>query len=552
MRKSISLVVLGALLAGCSKGEGSGDGHGTMIIAQTVVGGIAFPPLVEDNGGKLVQDLVFDRLAEIGDDLNSVGDKGFTPRLAEKWAWAPDSLSVAFSINPKAKWHDGKPVTASDVRYTFRIFTDTIVASSAAPTLQNIDSVSVRDSLTAVVWFKRHTPTAFYDFAYQVPIAPEHVYGSIPSKDLRTSEAVRKPIGSGRFRFVSWEPNVRLELNADTTNYRGRAPLDRIIISGADLPSAAGQVMAGQADFVDAFPLDQAAKLDSNAFAHGVVFPQFGFIYLGFNPNSPKSKTAPHPIFSDIGVRRALSMSVDRRLMNRNVFGKLGHVATGPVPASAAYADTTLKLPPYDTTAAKTLLDSLGWRAGTDGIRVKNGHLLKFSLLVPTSSALRMKYGVLLQEALHHVGAQVDLDQVEFGAFRARLGTGDFEAVMGGSQVDPSVTGAKQNWATAGIGANGQNVLKYSNRKVDALLDSAANTMDQGKMKRYSSQAFQQIVADMPAVWLYDVVTVEAINSRIKNTAIRSDAWWATLTDWSIPADKRIDRDRLGLSQAKK
>ena len=169
---------------------------GTMIIAQPVVGGVGFPPLVEDNGGKLVQDLVFDRLAEISDDLRTIGDGGFTPRLAQKWAWAPDSLSIAFSIDPRARWHDGKPVTAADVRYTFRVFTDSVVGSSTAPTLQNIDSVSVRDSLTAVVWFKKRTPEQFYDVAYQLPIVPEHAYGGIAPKDLRTSDAVRRPIGA--------------------------------------------------------------------------------------------------------------------------------------------------------------------------------------------------------------------------------------------------------------------------------------------------------------------------------------------------------------------
>jgi peptide/nickel transport system substrate-binding protein len=522
-----------------------------MVIAQAVVGGIAFPPLVEDNGGKLVQDLIFDRLAEIGDNLTTVGDKSFTPRLAEKWDWSKDSLSIAFSINPKARWHDGKPVTAADVRYTFRIFTDSVVGSSAAPTLQNIDSVSVRDSLTAVVWFKKRTPEQFYDVAYQLPIVPEHVYGSIPSKDLRTSDAVRNPIGSGRFRFVSWQQNVRLELVADTANYRGRAPLDRIVIVKAETPAAAAQVLAGQADYVDAFPLDQAAKLDSNAFARAVAFPQLGYVFVGMNPNVAKSKTAPHPIFSDIRARRALSMSVNRVALLQNVFGKLGRIGHGPFPASTGFADTTLALPPYNTNAAKALLDSAGWLAGADGMRAKSGHPLKFSLLVPTSSVLRMKYAVLLQEEFRRVGAQVDLDQVDFPTFRVRLAAGDFDAIMGGNNTDPSASGMKQAWATSGIGANGLNSLKYSNHKVDALLDSATTTFDERKMRSYSSQAFKQIIADVPAIWLYDVMTVEAINRRIDAKAIRGDAWWATLTDWSIPADKRIDRDRVGLTAAK-
>ena len=114
------------------------------------------------------------------------------------------------------------------------------------------------------------------------------------------------------------------------------------------------------------------------------------------------------------------------------------------------------------------------------------------------------------------------------------------------------MSGAKQNWGTAGIGANGQNTFRYSNHTVDALLDSATSAFNPAALKAYSSRAFQAIVDDLPAIWLYDNVSVNAVNRRFDATVLRPDEWWANLADWSIPADKRIDRDRIGLAQPKR
>ncbi len=512
-----------------------------------------FPPYVGDQIGRMVQDLVFDRLAEIGPNLLTVGDKTFTPQLAKSWTWAPDSLSIAFSLDPRARWHDGRPVTASDVRYSFRTFADPKVGSPVAPLLANLDSVSVRDSLTAIVWFKKHTPEQFYDVAYQLMIMPEHVYGPIPAEQLHTSEITRRPVGSGRFRFVRWDAGTRIELIADTANYRGRAKLDRVLITPVTEPAAAAtQVLGGQADFMFSFPIDQLARLDSSTVARPVTVPQLAYAFMGMNQYDPKSKNNAHPIFSDIRVRRALSMAVDRVAMLRNVFGDKGRLSHGPFPMIVSFADSTLRLPPYDTTAAKALLDSAGWIPGGDGFRSKRGQKLRFSLLVPASSAPRRRYAVLLQEQFRKIGAQVDLDQLDPNAMTARQQSYDFDAIMGGFNTDPSPSGSKQNWSTAGIGPTGQNLLRYSNRTVDALLDSASSAFDPAQTKRYLARAYQTLIDDTPAIWLYDFVTIPAVNRRFTTAPMRADEWWANLADWYIPPDKRIDRDRIGLTPTKR
>jgi len=554
MRTSLVVIAAAALFTACSSKEGSESAAptgGTMIIDAANDAVDLFPPYVGDQTGRMVQDLVFERLAEIGPELLTIGDKGFAPLLAKSWTWASDSLSIVFSLDPRARWHDGKPITARDVRYSLQTFIDPKVGSPVAPLLANIDSVSARDSLTAVVWFKKHTPEQFYDVAYQLIIIPEHVYGATPSEQLHTAEVTRRPVGSGRFRFVRWDAGTRIELVADTANYHGRPKLDRLIITPVTPPAAATQILSGQADFMDAFPINQLAKLDSSKTARALSLPQFAYAFVGMNQYDPKSKKNAHRVLSDIRVRRALSMAVDRAGMLRNVFGDKGRLAHGPFPMIASFADSTLRVPPFDTAAAAALLDSAGWRVGPNGVRAKSGQPLRFSLLVPTSSLFRMRYAVLLQEQLRRIGAQVDVDQLDPNAMDARQKAYDFDAILGGFQTDPSPGGAKQNWSTAGIGPAGQNTLRYSNPIVDALLDSATSAFAPAQMKGYVSRAYQAIIDDAPAIWLYDFVVFPAVHRRLVTAPLRADEWWANLADWYIPQDKRIDRDRIGLTTAK-
>ena len=552
VHSAVALIAAATLAAACGgeRAASTGSAGGTVIIAAPGDALSLFPPLIGDQVGRWVADQIFDRLAEIGQDLSTVGDKGFTPRLAKRWTWSRDSLSIAFSLDPRARWHDGRPVRASDVRYSFKVFTDPKVGSPTAPLLANIDSISVRDSLTAVAWFKQRKPEQFYDLAYQLLIIPEHIYGSIPADQLHTSEITRHPIGSGRFKLEKWDAGTRISLIADTANYRGRPKLDRVIFTPMDSPGAATAVLTGQVDFVDNFPFAQLPRLDSSTVARSIVFPQMGYAFAAMNANARRSN-APHPIFSDRRVRRALSMAVDRVAMLHNVFGSAGRLNHGPFPMTLAVADSTVQVPPYDTAAANALLDSAGWRRGPDGIRTKAGRPLRFTMAISAPSIPRNAYGVLMQEAFRKVGVQADIERLEPNAMNDKVTHGDFDMVLLTFGVDPSPTDTKQFWATSGIGPTGQNYYHYSNRVADALMDSITTAPDQAASRAYAKRAFQTIDDDLPAIWLYDAVVVEAVNRRITTAPMRADAWWANLADWSIPPDKRIDRDRIGLTPTK-
>lgn len=550
-RVCTSLLAVMTLVAGCGSdraGGGDGAAGGTIIVSMSGDAATLFPLTVQDETGKAITDVLFDHLAEIGDGMATIGDAGFLPRLAKSWDWSRDSLSIAFHIDPMARFHDGTPVRASDVRYSFKLINDPALASPTAPLITNIDSVSTPDTLTATFWFKKHLPEEFYDIAYQIAVLPEHIYGKVSTADMKTSEVLRHPVGSGRFRFSKWDASSRIELLADTANYRGRAKLDRVVFMLGLAPTAATtSVLTAESDFYSTFPIDQVPRLDSNSSARGIPYTQMAFGFFGMNQRERKSKTRPHPILSDKAVRRAVAMTLDRAGMLANIFNKTGIPAHGPFPSGAATADTTIRLPVFDTTAAKALLDSAGWKVGANGIRQKNGRPLKFEIMVPASSAIRLRYAELIQEQLKRVGINAELGKVPAPNFFARQDAGDFDALLSLLNTDPSANGAKQYWTSEGDKA-GSNLLGYINPKVDALLDSTSRAQDLGAVKRLASRAYQTIADDVPAVWLYNASTVAGVNRRIETQPFRHDGWWAHLADWSVPAGKRIDRDRIGLT----
>ena len=544
------LLLVAAACSDTSRTTADGDVGGTMLMTAPGSGTYPLlPPFAADAMSRLVTDNVFERLAEIGPGLNTRGTDGFLPRLAEGWEYASDSMSIAFRINPRARWHDGQPVRASDVRFTLGVLKDPKTATAYTAVLGTIDSVSVRDSLTAVAWFNRRTPEQFYDFVYQVVILPEHVLKDIARDKLSASPEASRPIGSGRFRFASMEPGVRIELVADTAHYRGRPRLDRVIIAFAgEAGAAATQLLSGQADFLEIVPPDVLPRLDSSAHARPVPYPGFQYAFLGFNHRDPRRASQPHPLFGDLRVRQAVYAALDREAMLQNVFGGRGIIGRGPFPT--ALADTSVRLPGFDRARAAALLDSAGWRAGADGMRARNGRPLEFGLLVPSSSAPRMRYAVLIQEQLRNVGIRVNIQSMDFNAFAERQDGGNFDAALMAQATDPTPATTRQNWSASGIPPAGQNNARYDNPRVDALLDSSLNTFDAARGRDQYRRAVQMIVDEVPAVWLYDVLTIAGVHKRIRPEGMRADAWWSGLADWWIPAAERIDRDRIGLRPA--
>jgi len=554
---TLAALGLAVALAGCRGGgdarpgaSAGGDAGGTVVIATPSDVDILLPPLGRTLEGKKAADLLFDRLADVGAGLNTVGDEGFTPQLAERWTWAPDSLSIAFHLNPAARWHDGVPVRASDVRFTHAVYSDPAVGSPIAPNVADIDSVTVRDSLTAVFWFKHRFPEQFFEAVYHMHVLPEHLLGREPRAALERSSFARSPVGSGRFRFARWVPGQTLEMIADTGHYRGRPKLDRVMFSVApDFTAASTKLFAGEADFFETMRPEQLPQIAKHASLRTVPYPSLDIGYLRFNLRDAKAPARPNAVFGDRAVRRALTMALDRPTLVRSVLDTLGYVALGPFTRAQFSADTTIPQLRFDVARARATLDSAGWRdADGDGIREKAGRRLEFSMLVPNSSRNRMRFAVLMQEQFKQVGAVARIEELEFNAFIKRLEGRDFDAAIEGGHLDPSPSVVRQSWSTESARAkDGSNFSRYESAAFDAAVDSAVASSDPARSRAHFHRAYEIILNDAPAVWLYELRQMAGAHRRIRITGMRADAWWAGLPDWSIPEGERIARDRIGL-----
>lgn len=548
MRLAIGVALVSLVVAGCTGREptpSAGENGGTLVIS---IGGdpdMLFPPLIETSSGQIVQDLIYDKLAEIGDSLNTVGDAGFQPSLANFWRWAPDSLSIAFHLDPAAKWHDGVPVRSQDVKSTFRVYTDTASGSPFAVTLASIDSVSTRDSMTAVFWFKKRSPLQFFDAVYNMSILPDHLLKGATGPALRASSLVRAPVGTGRFRFVSWTPGSSIQLAADTTNFRSRPHLDRVVMTIApDFNTALTRLLGGEADMLEQIPAASVPDIAKDTTLRRTLDPGFDYNFVQFNLKDPKQPAKPHKLFSDIALRRAISAAVDRRSIVQNVYDSLAFLALGPTVRAYATTDTSLAPIPFSADGAKRQLDSLGWKdSNGDGVRDRNGAPLEFTLEVPGSSKARTRMAVLIQEQLKQVGVKMNIDQLDFPTFIAKEGGRSFDAVFNALNLEASPGSIRQSWGSMGAEKGGSNYGSYSNPAFDAQVDSALTAATFASRRAHFTSAYRIIDDDAPAIWFAEPKRIMAVNRRIQTGKLRADAWWKTIPDWSIPADKRIARD---------
>jgi peptide/nickel transport system substrate-binding protein len=504
-------------------------------------------PAVSDLGiTRDVTEQLFLKLADLGMSGNTVGDEDFQPRLAERWEWdAPTTL--VFRLDPRARWQDGRPVTAADVAFTYDAYTDGTVASPFRPNLRQIAAVTTRDSLTVVFRFRQRYPEMFYDAVYHMRILPSHRLRELPRDQWHSAAFGRDPVGDGPYRFVAWKPGESLELAADSTFFLGRPHIRRVIWRFAANPQAAVRLLTGgAADAVEVLVTPDNVKL-AKADTLLTLYPYKGnaYGYLGFNFAAPGDSTKPHPLFGDRELRRALLMAVDRQGLLRNVWEDLAKVPPGPLSQLFWIWDPEIRELPYDTAQAARRLARLGWTdSDGDGIRDHDGHPLAFRLLVPTTSATRSQYARLLQEQFRTMGVDVQLDEVDFSLFTERARAGRFDAVLDAWSTDPTPTsGIAQGWTRAGFG--GSNHGRYENPAFERLVDRAVAAANRADAKRAWRAAIEVLNQDAPAVFLFAPGNVAAVDRRVTDVTIRPDSWLALLYTWRIPADRLTERDRV-------
>jgi len=159
---------------------------------------------------------------------------------------------------------------------------------------------------------------------------------------------------------------------------------------------------------------------------------------------------------------------------------------------------------------------------------------LAFGVIVASSSPIRTRIAVLLQEQWRKVGANVRIDRLEVNTFGARMDSRKFEALLNAWHIDPTPSSVREEWASSEIRSGGYNATSYRNAAFDAVLDSAVREMNPTVSAAMYKRAYRILTEDAPAIWLYELRNAQGVSKRIHPTGMRPDAWWANLADWSV------------------
>jgi peptide/nickel transport system substrate-binding protein len=503
---------------------------------------VLLPPVTTTTTALTVADRVFSRLAEIGPGLDPADEAGFRPSLAARWE-RRDDTTLVFHLDPRARWHDGRPVTADDVVFSFEVFRDTLVNSPLRPNLNEVSAVEREEKLRVAFRFRRVYPEQLYDATYHMRILPRHLLDTVPGDRLASSGFARAPVGSGPFRFVRWRQGTEIVLEGDTAHFLGPPRLDRLVWRIVpDVTAAVSMLIAGDADAIEIIP--QRDQIERAATAPHLRLVPYSSPYLAgilFNFRSPRGG-GPHPLFADRSLRRALAMSVDRETIVRSVFGPYGVVPLGAVSPAQWIARERVRQLPHDTATAARLLDELGWRrTRPGGSRGRDGRPLRFTLLVPTTSRVRQQAATIVQAQLRALGVEMRIEPVEFALFERRTAEGEFDAAFFSRTLDPSPANLKVFWSRSGIGAN--NSGAYASAAFDSLVAAAIAAPTRQEAAPLWRAALETLNQDAPAIFVYAPRNHAAVHRRFEEVSIRPDDWLNSVAEWRVAPDRRLPRD---------
>ncbi len=522
---SIMLVAL-ALLAGCG-GERPCPRCDTLVISATGEPEAVLPPLVYETVGRDIIDQVWERLAVLKAGAAPIDLTAYQPALASSWERV-DSLTWRFHLRPGARWQDGQPVTAEDVRFSFEAFTDSVLDSPARATLEGAIRVTAADSATVLVHFSHAYAEQLYDATWHVRVIPAHRWKDKPRDQWGADTAVADLVGSGPYRITAWQRGQSLTLAADTVGGR-RTKIGSVIWRFTPDPDAAlNLVLSGEADLMESVGTpERVARVEGDTLLRAVRYPAAAYGFLGYQLKGRQAGA-----LADRAVRRALNASVDRSALATTLYGAGSKAPPGPMSQLLWIWDDSITVPVFDTAAAARELDAAGWKRGGDGMRGRGHTPLSFEILVPTTSAARRRMAELLQERWRLVGAEVRVSAVDFPIFQQRLGAGKFDSYIGAWLDEPSPRSLAEQWTAAGIGA--LNYGGYTSPGFDALFQRAISATEVPAARALWREAMDTLNADAPALFLYAPMNVAAASRRVQGFEVNPYSWLSGLSSWTL------------------
>ncbi len=446
------------------------------------------------------------------------------PALAESWRMPSDTV-WEFTLRPNLTFHDGSPLTAADVAFTFaRAPNVPNSPSSFGQYTKLIERTDVVDARTIRIHTKGPAPTLMVDLA-NIGIIPKANEG-LPTSDYNNGKAA---IGAGPYKFVSWQPGDRLELVRNPAYWGGAEPWDKVTFKPiANDGARTAAILSGDVDAIDGVPAEDRARLAGSPSLAMWECDAFRIIYIVMDSARDASPgiadlagkpMARNPL-KDARVRRALSMAINRQVLVDRLLNGQAHAAGQYVPPDVAGASPNLKPLPFDADGAKRLLQEAGWGDG-------------FSIVLASSNDRFPKDAQVAQavgQMFARIGIKTEVQPMPASILFSRGSKLEFSVMLSGwvgngEASSPMVALMATYDPKTGMGPSNRG--RWSNAAFDAALGSALTTLDEAKRNEFYAKAAEIAVGDMGVIPVYFTVNSWATKKGITYAARGDEQTWA-------------------------
>ena len=417
-------------------------------------------------------------------------------------------MDVTWKLRPGVTWHDGKPHTSADVKFTVDAINRGDWKPESTDGFDRIASVDTPDSLTAVVHYKEvYAPYLMQFFRGTLP---KHLLeGRNIDKD---ADYNRNPLGTGPYRVAEWRTGEYILLEKVPHYWRGPEypHIQRILFRFlSNTTTRINQLRAGEVQLVGLIPWDKVRELEGVSSIRLNKVLGEGYEHVTLNEEH-------FPPFADQRVRQALSYAVDRATIIKTVLDGQVSIVNGPVqPVSWAY-EPNVRAYEFDTAKANQLFEADGWHRASDGVRTKNGQRLAFTLITQAGYAIRENVSQALQKQFKDVGADVQIRLIDGTAISAVWFSGKFDALLHWWQMgaDPEIT---LMFASDRTPPAGRNIDYVQDSLLTAVLYASDRTVDLSARRELMQRA-QRRIADLAVeIPLYNTSKIDAVPATLRN-----------------------------------
>ena len=421
---------------------------------------------------------------------------------------ADGGMDVTWKLRPGVTWHDGRAHTSADVQFTVAAINKGDWKPESVDGFDRITSVDTPDSLTAIVHYKEvYAP---YRLQFVRGTLPKHV---LQGRDLNSANDYnRAPLGTGPYRVADWKTGEYIVLERVPNYWRGAQypKIKRLLFKFlANTTTRINQLKSGEVHMVALVPWDKVRELRPVSSLRLNQVVGNGYEHVSLN----EKRFAP---FREVAVRQALSHAVDRELLVRTLLDSLVQVVNGPIQPLSPVYEPAVRTYGYNPATARSMLDAAGWKPGADGIRVKGGVRLSFTIITQAGFAIRENVAQAMQQQFRDVGVEAKVQLVDGTSISSLWFNGDFDAMLHWWQqgADPEIT---LFFAADRMPPAGRNINYLADAALTTLLYQSDRTVDEAKRAALLKEAQRRVAELAPEIPLYNTAKVDAIPARLQH-----------------------------------